>query len=295
MSRFREDLPELPLSPPASRIQSPEAELPPPIVSTSNNTGDDAPPSPSTYRPARYSPAIRPRSIEHMRETPSTLSRPDEPGVSPEPQAMSLASIDSEGSWFAGRLTGKRKTSGLRIPRRTPESDSERPNLHEHSADDMDITDDEYLTRVASAQDDYYHHHQQTTWNGHEAGGGRPSSEWGEGEAHWDFVKRQQPMVVEAEHHAAPPRVKSHEGLLNSFGSGEIPAQEAEGKADDNDDDNFTEGGDSPVKLQRATSIDYGKASRRISAGSARLLDITPRSSVDKHTIRPSSVVNTAE
>ncbi|KAL1843178.1 hypothetical protein VTJ49DRAFT_2729 [Mycothermus thermophilus] len=215
MSRFREDLPERQLTPPASRMQSPDAEEPPSLIATSNketDAEDDAPPSPSTFRPSS-----RQRSVEAMRPTPSTFSRPDEPGVSPEPQAISLASIDSEGSWFSGRLSKKRissgileQASGLRFPpRRTPEPEHGHDHYH---TDEMDITDDEYLSRVASTQDNH-----PTSWD-HESGGARPSSDW-EGDreqAQWNFVKSQQPTVVSPLDNGAATRVKSHE-VLKSF------------------------------------------------------------------------------
>jgi hypothetical protein len=215
-----------------------------------------------------------------MRHTPSTFSHPDEPGISPEPQAMSLASIDSEGSWFGGGRTKKRKSSGIlehasgqRLTRQTPESDSERRPENENANDDMSITDDDYLSRLTPSHGD------RSAWNRKSTGEARPSSDCGEEEAHWGNVRGQQPTVVRSQ---AVGRVKSSEGLLKSFG------KEGEGTLEDADPDSD---GIDDVGLQRATSIDYGKAhARRISAGSARLLSITPRSSVDvKHTLHPAT------
>jgi hypothetical protein len=186
---------------------------------------------------------------------------------------MSLASIDSEGSWFSGRLGKKRKSSGilehpsgLRIPRRTPESDSERRPEHEHSPEDMEIAEDEYLSRLTPS------HGERSAWNRKSTGEARPSSDWGEEEAHWGSVRGHQPTVVCSR---SVGRIKSREGLLKSLSTLEPTEQ-----GDSSD-------GSEEFGLQRATSIDYGKAhARRISAGSARLLSITPRSSVDaKHTI----------
>jgi len=283
MSRFREDLPELPISPPASRMQSPDAEAMPPTLASIglHSAARDSLPSPVGSQARQDTPESEPRSDEGMRETPSTFSHADEPGVSPEPQAMSLASIDSEGSWFSGRLAKKRKSSGIMehgsgfgLPRETPESETERRPELEITNDDMNITDDDYLSRLAPTTTD------RSAWNRKSTGEARPSSDWGDEEAHWGSVRGQQPKVVRS---GAVGRVKSSEGLLRSFGAeGQSAAVETV------DPDDHSDGSDG-VGLQRATSIDYGKAhARRISAGSARLLSITPRSSVDaKHALVP--------
>ncbi|KAK4154538.1 hypothetical protein C8A00DRAFT_14334 [Chaetomidium leptoderma] len=286
MSRFREDLPEFPISPPMSRMQSPDAEGIHSMITTPTSphrAADETAPSPSVFRPRYDTPVSEQQSVEAMRQTPSTFSHPDEQGVSPEPQAMSLDSIDSEASWFSGRTAKKRKSSGilahaavLQPPRQTHESDCEHRPQHENTNDDLCITDDDYLSRLAPSHGD------RSTWNRKSTGEARPSSDWGEEEAHWGSVRGQQPTVVRSQEVG---RVKSREGLLKSFseeGEGQGTLEQVD--ADDNSDG--SDGSDN-VGLQRATSIDYGKAhARRISAGSARLLSITPRSSVDaKHSI----------
>lgn len=276
MSRFREDLPELPISPPASRMQSPDVDAIDSIISSSVSAYPavmGTAPSPSTYRPRHDTPVSQQPSFERMRETPSTVSHPDEPGISPEPHATSLASIDSEGSWFGGGLGRKRKSSGilehasgLRFPRPAPERDSERQPENETANDDMHIADDDYLSRLSPPHGD------RSTWNRKSTGEARPSSDWGDEEAHWGSVRGQQPTIVRSQ---AFSRMKSREGLLKSFGD------EGEGTLELVDPEDNSDGSD-VVGLQRATSVDYGKAhARRISAGSARLLSITPRSSVD--------------
>ena len=268
MSRFREDLPELPISPPASRVQSPEAEsMGEPSHALEGHIAEPVP-----FQPRHDTPASERRSADAMRQTPSTFSHPDEPGVSPEPQSMSLASIDSEGSWFSGRLSKKRKSSGilenasgLRLQRHTPESDNER--FRESRNDDMDITDDDYLSRLAPS------HGERSGWNRKSTGEARPSSDWEE-EAHWGSVRGHQPKVVSSH---TVGRMKSREGLMKSFGEEGDVTLEAADPSDDSD-----EGLHEGEGIQRATSINLGKAqARRISVGSARLLSSTPRSSVD--------------
>ncbi|KAK4169984.1 hypothetical protein QBC43DRAFT_39908 [Cladorrhinum sp. PSN259] len=270
MSRFREDLPDFPMSPPDSRIQSPEVDLIPPIIETSpdapSSKGDNeaaAPPSPGN---GPDSPVYDHQALEAMRDTPSTFSHPDEQGPSPEPQNISLASIDSEGSWFAGKAAKKRKTSGV-VRRLTPESDNER--IDEADNDNyMSIADDDYLSRLTPSQ-------AGPSWNRRSNGEPRASSDWEE-EAHWGTVRGQQPTVVHAH---GVDRMKSREGLLNTYGDqGEQkPAEQEAGES--------TDGGspiDAVAGIQRATSVNLGRGhAHRVSAGSVRLLSISPRSSVD--------------
>jgi hypothetical protein len=65
--------------------------------------------------------------------------------------------------------------------------------------------------------------------------------------------------------------MKSREGLLNMSG-----------EEDDSDTDEHHDGEKGDPALQRATSINLGRGHvRHISAGSAKLLELTPRTSVD--------------
>ncbi|KAK3319121.1 hypothetical protein B0H66DRAFT_257572 [Apodospora peruviana] len=282
MSRFREDLPELPISPPDSRVQSPEADpIPPTIPEASPDLNNDA--GATTFPvPGQVDRYDTPTSeIEAMRQTPSTFGHPDEPpGPSPAPHSMSLASIDSEASWLSGRLSKKRKSSGLlqqsptfQLPPRMSESDNEEARNFDTTNEDISIADDDYLSRVA-----------HSGWNRKSTGEARPSSD-GEEEAHWGSVRGQHPMLVHAH---GVDRMKSREGLLNSFGEeGEVEVQgdvipgEPSGNANDDSEGGDTEG-EEAGGLQRATSVNLGKGhARHISAGSARLLELSPRSSTD--------------
>ncbi|KAK4230339.1 hypothetical protein QBC38DRAFT_39923 [Podospora fimiseda] len=269
MSRFREDLPDFPRSPPESRLQSPEVDPIPPIIETSPDVPsaqDDAeaapPPIPGE---TPDTPVYDHNALEAMRDTPSTFSHPDEQGPSPEPQSMSLASIDSEASWFSGKAAKKRKTSGV-VRRLTPESDNERIDEVDNY---MSIAEDDYLSRLTPSKAD------RSSWNRKSNGEPRASSDWEE-EAHWGTVQGQQPTVVHA--HGAD-RMKSREGLLHSY------REQGEEKTAEFEAGESTDGG-SPVDVgpgvQRATSVNLGKGNaRRVSAGSVRLLSISPRSSVD--------------
>ncbi|KAK3324569.1 hypothetical protein B0T19DRAFT_232830 [Cercophora scortea] len=282
MSRFREDLPELPMSPPDSRLHSPEADPIPPTIAEASPDPDDEVDGDGDIilpTPARYdTPTSEQRSIEAMRQTPSTFGPTDEAGVSPEPQTMSLASIDSEASWLSGGLSRKRKSSGIlqptpraRQPQSTSVYENEHGLNHDNSREEVSIiTDDDYLSRFAPV------HADRLGWNRKSTGEARPSSD-GEEEAHWGSVV-QHPLVV---HNHTTSRMKSREGLLKAFGEqGEVDLVEESSPTGYTDDG--IEGQIEDPGVQRATSINLGKGhARHISAGSARLLSISPRSSAD--------------
>ncbi|KAH8912260.1 hypothetical protein BR93DRAFT_933302 [Coniochaeta sp. PMI_546] len=269
MSRFREDLPEIaPLSPPISRVQSPDAEILPPTIKEMSldieRKSGEAYTSSTGNGHIREAPDSPRASSEAMRETPSTFSRPDETNASPEGQNMSLASVDSEASWLSGRI-GSRRRSSARSQRQMSSSNNSPIADREATREDASIGDDEYLSQFVSSS------HERAALNRTSTSEARPSSDEG-GEARWGSVNGQVPTVVQT--HAAE-RMKSREGLLNSFGE---QAESDDGEAT-GEDNSPTEG---PAEMQRATSINLGKGHvRNFSAGSAKLLNLTPRSSVD--------------
>lgn len=250
MSRFREDLPELPLSPPDSRVASPEAE----VAATAT---EPLPSIPDDVQMRYDTPTSTRRSQEVLRATPSSFHR-DELQASPAPHSMSLASIDSEGSWLSGRVGRKRASAGLRsslqtYPQRIPSGGSE--SRLSNQSDDEVIADDEYLNRVIS-----------NDLRRNSTGEARPSSD--EEEAHdakWGEVGHI-PTVM---HHRETMR--SREGLL---------VEALDDEKDIESEGTFSEGV-SPVEPQRATSVNLGSKGhvRNFSAGSAKLLDLSPRPS----------------
>jgi hypothetical protein len=237
MSRFREDLPELPLSPPDSRVNSPEnGSLPAeplPIIPDDVSMRDDAPTS-------------------GHRAAPMPIHR-DEVQASPAPQSMSLASIDSEGSWLSGRVSGKRASSAMRgslnqYPRRSEDHDDETVN------------DDDFLRIVADKKP-----------NRISTGDARPSSDEDDDDqsAKWGNMART-PTVTHRR-----DTMRSREGLLlQSFDDVE---------EDERDDDDKASYGvdDSPRVPQRATSVNLKDHVRNYTPGSAKLLKISPRTSTD--------------
>lgn len=261
LSRFREDLPELPLSPPDSRMASPEAE---PLPS------EPLPIIPDDVQMRYDTPVSDLKSQEAMRATPISIHR-EEVQRSPAPHSMSLASIDSEASWLSsGRTSRQRASSGIRNsltypPRHVVSAASETHNS-DHTDDD-NIIDDEYLNSVVPS-----HLHRKST------GEARPSSdEEDEGrEAKWGAVSHT-PTVM---HHRETMR--SREGLLlQSFDDDEqeFPREDRDATSPKSSNGTFEDSG-SPIEPQRARSVNLGKGHvRNFSAGSAKLLELSPRTS----------------
>lgn len=173
MSRFREDLPELPLSPPASRVQSPEA-IPIPGARSLDlhraHIGRELSDSPSGLRrydsPNSFSRPMEPGSLLRY-ETPTT----DRDAPSPELvniMSQSLASVDSEGSWLSGRprADSKRSSAQRSSARSSRQQGDYNQNLSRHSHSSLqgrrykdfsdhlddggaaDIAEDEYYSRL---------------------------------------------------------------------------------------------------------------------------------------------------
>ncbi|KAK2027393.1 hypothetical protein LX32DRAFT_511304, partial [Colletotrichum zoysiae] len=284
-SRFREDLPELPLSPPDSRVGSPEVEEPPLPVLSESGSGENAVEEAPTVRHDTPTSDLRRvddkmERLEKMRQTPTSMRH----SIQPSPEPVSLASIDSEGSWLSGRV-GARRSSGLlrgsaqrlppRILTRTPS-----PNGTED-----ELADDEYLSNLATPSraaardddddDDDDNHGDDENADDYDertprksSGDAFPSSDEDDvvmmedngANMRWGSVENPHATVVQHQ------RIKSREGMLKSS-AGENDASSLSSP-------DMSEG-ESP-KLQRATSVSFGRGNaRRVSAGSARVLDIS--------------------
>ncbi|RDA95130.1 hypothetical protein CP533_2169 [Ophiocordyceps camponoti-saundersi (nom. inval.)] len=203
-SRFREDLPDFPLSPPDSRVQSPEAELPLPVV-------DEVKTPPRVSRPP--SPAaddLSPAEARHF-ASPERLHGV----VSPDPQpSMSLASIDSEGSWLSGRMESRRRST-LRdsVARATRRDRALSDSLASSTHEDIVVGDDDYLSGLAADRNS-----PELTSQG-PSGDGRPSSDdepMDEGDVRWGTVAGSKPRVVRSHRHDRDT-MRSREGLLNCY------------------------------------------------------------------------------
>ena len=285
-SRFREDLPELPISPPESRVQSPE------LPRQTPNSGQD-PMSAEPDQPlSDIHPAFREEVALSRHQSVRSQHTPDAPTSAIVSQ--SLASVDSEGSWLTGRPVKRlsqpqsnplresasslqRRLEDLAEPEETPEKATamseganqltpdlerrvsyERPTrlrdiLSAGLADDSDDDDDVLHSQPAPITKE------EGTW--HSAVGRHPT------------IIRQ----------GAAARARSREGLLNDFEAGDESTESSP----------ISPEGDSPVGqstgpeksfIQSATSVEIGKGyahGRHISAGSARLLNLPTRTSMD--------------
>ncbi|OAL45235.1 hypothetical protein IQ07DRAFT_520185 [Pyrenochaeta sp. DS3sAY3a] len=279
MSKFREDLPEFPLSPPDSRVQSPEV------------------PSTSIIAARRRSQA--PSDIRVQSIGSQNGARSDSP-VSPGApvgniMSQSLASVDSEGSWLSGKPL-KRASNRSQI-RSSMASSAVQPNPEfNNSYEELGMADDEYFRRLTPQPDE-----RRRSTHSNDMLGRKPSSTLmalevppeSDEEADSRTERRQssedervqnsvgrQPTIV---HRQA--RVKSTEGLLSMF-QDDKPTIETATKINDVEPGTpETPASDTePATVQRAKSVDFGKNhARHLSAGSAKLLDIHKRSSTTSH------------
>ena len=287
MSKFREDLPELPISPPDSRVQSPEADVVPPIRTDypEKRTSNRASAEDSRVRYDTPTSGYRSTEATKLRDETTTSDHRTEEVPSPEPQAFlsqSLASIDSEGSWLSGRKGGSKRGSAQIQSQQLRDSGSSRYNREfSESAEELGIAEDEYFSRLTPGPEEEYKIHNRrsnTVPSSDDEEGGSIVSPVGSSseKTKWGAVART-PTVVHRE-----TRAKSREGLLNEFDDydsdqrSETPEEPRPKSYSFNPD--LIEDGNSGVR--RATSIDLGKNHvRHISAGSARLLDLKPRAS----------------
>lgn len=280
-SRFREDLPELP-TPPDSRLQSPEAtaltQLPPQPGPTRITSSPDHPLS-------DIHPAFRDEIAlsRHQSVKSQTADIPSSAILS-----QSLASVDSEGSWLTGRpvkrssqtLVNPLRESGSSLQQRWRElgaSDEELPNLKEYGG------------RLSPGPGDFAQGERARKRHGMIGNGGigsdseddttlhsQPAGPNQEDEGTWHSAVGKQPTIVRQ-----GARAKSREGLLNDFQA----AEDSAGSSPTGDSPTAQPFGDSSGGrensfIHRATSIDLAKGhARHISAGSARLLNLPPRSS----------------
>ncbi|KAI0610692.1 hypothetical protein TUN199_05267 [Pyrenophora tritici-repentis] len=263
MSKFREDLPEFPLSPPDSRVQSPEAQ----------------PRSAIAARRLREQPSdLRLGSLSGDRS-----DSPVSPGAPVNAMSRSLASVDSEASWLSGRPP---KRSQMRS---SLTSSVQRTDDFNASYEELGMADDEYFNKLTNRPDQRGRSPYGSDDRGRKASStlmrldtaaesdeerdpaavDTPSN----GEQYVKSSVGRQPTIIHRR-----PRIKSAEGLLSMFTdeldrSSKVVDIESESPTSPTSDTD-------PGMLQRAKSVDLGKGHvRHLSAGSARLLDIQERTS----------------
>lgn len=281
-SRFKEDLPEMPLSPPDSRVQSPDvsAQYPSPQLDQTRSSITSNPNQPL----ADIHPAFR-EEVALSRHQSLNRGSPD-----PRSSALmsqSLASVDSEGSWLTGRPVKRSSQTPINPLRESASSLQKRLRDLGASEEEMRIAENEreYLDRHTPGPEDIFQ--RQRSIKGlrrteDSAATGESDDETAlhpapapiaEEEGTWHGAVGRQPTIVRQ-----GTRARSREGLLNEFTAGEesgdsSPTGDSAGENASSPDTPF---------IQRATSVDFGKHhARHISAGSARLLDLPSRSSVE--------------
>lgn len=286
-SRFKEDLPELPISPPDSRMQSPEGTGLAGLSDIPGSRGTDV--AGGDGQPlSDIHPAYR-EEVALSRHASLRATSPEVPNSATLSQ--SLASVDSEGSWLTGRPV---KRSSQPQPLRESAGSFDRP-LHElggsDEEDDIPGTPDEqkYMGRLTPAPSEgpvaldapavpqrrrpYMNPPAGLAGDSDdESSLHRAAMASAQEEGTWHGAVGKHPTIVR---HGPGPRARSREGLLNDFQTAAVESNDS------------SPSGDSPVGpdsafIQRATSVDLGKGhARHISAGSARLLNLPPRSSND--------------
>ncbi|KAI9158219.1 hypothetical protein HJFPF1_06210 [Paramyrothecium foliicola] len=247
-SRFREDLPDFPLSPPDSRVQSPEAD-----------------PLPALPEQSPGETGTRPIPIPRL-DTPASGHRQASTQLpSPEPHmSMSLASIDSEASWLSGRMGSKRASTvreSIAKANRREDDEQQSASPTNSTQEDLAIAEDEYMSKLAPK-----HSHNHRRQGSLISGEGRPSSDEGDIEAadmKWGAVGARAHMVHSHVHDRET--MKSREGFLDMDTYDQDSVSESSPITDEKED------------FQRARSVNLGRGghARNFSAGSAKLFEIT--------------------
>lgn len=262
MSKFREDLPELPISPPDSRLQSPEAtEVTPGDLDQAIAATKKADPMSTQLEDS----GITPKSPISARLIPGqgASMAVDIPSAAKADVTLSqsLASVDSEGSWLSGkalnRLSGpsqKLKASRSSLSRTIPGAFDGGNDVVAPSDTVAERDRDREIMRRSSQNE-------------------KSDETWHSG------LGRQATLIRQAS------RAKSKEGLLKEYTAKEEDKQASSPESDDDAQDT----GDDEVEvveptIMRAKSVDYKGHSRHYSGGSARLLDIRRQSSVHSET-----------
>lgn len=286
-SKFREDLPELPISPPDSRVQSPD--LP-----------NDAAASIAAAQRQHMPPPPKPMNIPGKGEGNIRYSFPDprskERATSPGTQAQamispSLASVDSEGSWLAGG-PGKRASTHSALGRGVGSLSRGNPDFaasYEELGGSRD-KDAEYSQRTkpsnwgeeaARGSDEHSNLPDADEKNAHRDASIQTLSE--PLQVH-ESVRRKPTLI-----HNRNPRIKSREGLLlSNYDAANLEGETASlhGGSDEEDDEEEEEQYPRESRVEKARSVNYGKGhARQMSAGSAKLLDVggpsSKRGSID--------------
>ncbi|KAL1605572.1 hypothetical protein SLS59_003374 [Nothophoma quercina] len=275
MSKFREDLPEFPISPPDSRVASPE------VPSTSAIAARRRTPNPADLRVGSIGLAANARS-----------DSPVSPGLPlGNKMSQSLASVDSEGSWLSGKPVKRISNKSMMRSSVGSSAVQQNPDFN-NSFEELGMADDEYFKRLTPQPDELRRSNLSSDLLGRKASSTAmatldaavefdeddeptPSARRSEDSEHVKEGLARQPTVVHRN-----IRVKSAEGLLTMFDADAPSPEESRNTLDMEPDSPQSDDSGEQVTVQRAKSVDFGKHHvRHLSAGSAKLLDIQKRSS----------------
>ncbi|KAI9821756.1 MAG: hypothetical protein M1827_002337 [Pycnora praestabilis] len=282
-SKFREELPGLPISPPDSRVQSPEA------VVAGQPTNSERPRSGLAQRISGAASSTDPFAdlISRVRnETPTSrrqsmdVPSPDVPSAA---LSQSLASVDSEGSWLSGRPAKRSSQPQVHPLRNSASSLQKRYQGFSASDEELGVAGDEYFNRLTPGPDQMHGDPYGTVRkpsstaiaslddSDDEVGNASEQPEPEKGM--WHTAVARQATVV----HTAP-RVKSREGLLHDFPAEHESVLSSPDETPEGEGADFDLSGPTAPWIHRATSVDLGMQHvRQVSAGSAKLLDLPAR------------------
>ena len=269
-SKFREDLPEMPVSPPDSRVQSPDVpDLPAGAAAIAASHRGRASPRPiERLNGHSRSSDVDARGAPRF-DTPISPS-----GRGAGLMSASLASVDSEGSWLASGGSLKRGSRSSQLSRSIG-SLSKRPQEFVGSYEDLggQDKDAEYISRRATSADPHKRQSRRRTSTS-TITGAEEESIYDETP---DISGLSAPLTMHGSVRRKPtlvhrdPIARSREGLLAEYATGEVAT--IEGIKDDGFEP-VTPG--TEAQVHRATSVHFGGRghARKVSAGSAKLLDL---------------------
>ena len=286
-SKFREDLPELPLSPPDSRVHSPETGTRPLVVSAPSEHVD----SESNTSRLLANSSTSANFDQNPMGGQAIQPQVNEPQTPPPAAALStsLASVDSEASWLSGKAA-KRSSVQRDHPLRQSQSSLHPQLLESDVGEEADVADDPYFSRLSpgeverrrSSPNSALRKASSTALNiesDSDSEGEQPvppmpdtsTERWHSG------IGRQPTLIRQA------AQARSKEGLLKEYQATDAESGLFEDRALDLEspdiEDPDLQASSSPIL--RAQSINFGAGHiRHISAGSAKLLEIR-RSSID--------------
>lgn len=286
-SRFRENLPEAPLSPPESRVQSPGL----PRDDNSPMPGQLAGIPMSQNQPlSEIHPAFREEVALSRHQSIRSAHSPDAPASAV--LSESLASVDSEGSWLTGRPVKRLSQSQINSTRDSGGSLQKHMEILRGVPDNSSSVSGQEPTPAPEATLE----REPTTTRQHVLGAGLDD------ESDEEDVLNSQPTSLPQEEgtwHSAVGRhptivrqgdwARSREGLLNDFQAAEESTETSPISPEEESPTGQALGSEATF-IHRATSVDVGQGhARHISAGSARLLNLPPRSSTELKRLSGSS------